>query len=79
MLEMKYFNLDWKAALGRFYLLMFLVILGVFTQVWAIAFLALPVFLSVMLGVSFTRKTNTKAVRKVLKIEEKPYRKRTAV
>lgn len=46
----KYFNLDWRTSLLRFYLLMAIVIFAAFTNMFAIAFLALPVFLSIMLG-----------------------------
>ena len=49
-----YFNLDWKATLLRFFLMMAVVILGAFTGIWVLAFLALPIFLSIMLGLTFT-------------------------
>lgn len=66
MLKVNYFELGWQNALLRFFLLMFLVILGVFTKIWFIAFLALPVFLSIMLGVAFKFESAQKAGKVVL-------------
>ena len=69
-MKIKILNLAWDVTLLRFYLMMFLVITGVLTQIWAIAFLSLPVFLSAILGVSFEWKgekvNNTNATAKMV-------------
>lgn len=65
-MTIKILNLDWKTTLLRYFLMMFVVIVGVLTQVWAIAFLGLPIFLSALLGIAIVREnkaaTNAKLV-----------------
>lgn len=58
---MKYFNLTIENAIWRFYLMMAVVIVPFFLGVPIFALLALPIFLSVMLGITF----NTKVERRV--------------
>ena len=50
---MKTFHLKIGTAVFRLYLMMLIVIVAGFSGVWAIAFLALPVFLFTLLGVEF--------------------------
>ena len=50
---MKAFTLPFDTLLLRFYLMMALVILAGFSGIWAIAFLAIPVFLTCLLGLRF--------------------------
>lgn len=62
-MKVTFFNLSIKNAIYRFYLMMAVVILAGFTGIWAVAILALPIFLSIMagMGISF----ETKAVKPV--------------
>jgi len=50
---MKFFNLSFEAAILRFYLMMILAIAPFYLGVPYMALLSAPVFLSIMLGVSF--------------------------
>ena len=52
---MKYFGIGFDAVIIRFYLMMFIVIAAVVTGVYWVAILALPVFLSCMLGIQFSK------------------------
>ena len=47
---MRFFELSILGLFSRFYLLMAVVIVAGFTGAWALAFLAVPIFLSCMLG-----------------------------
>jgi hypothetical protein len=51
---MKAFELTFQGMIIRFYLMMTIVITAGFTGVWAVALLALPIFVSGMIGLSFT-------------------------
>lgn len=56
---MEFFNINLGTVMFRFYLMMAVIILGVFTgQVW-LTVLGLPIFLSTVLGISFKRRTTT--------------------
>lgn len=59
-MNIKFFQLSIGGVLLRFYLMMAIVILAGFTGYWLLGILALPVFLSTMIGVEFTRKENKK-------------------
>ena len=50
---MKLLHLRMDTLFLRFYLMMAIVLIAGFTGIWAIAFLALPVFLSCLMGVRF--------------------------
>ena len=52
---MKLFNLNFASLILRFYLLMAIVIGAFFMGYPILAFLALPVFFSAMMGIRFTR------------------------
>ena len=52
-MTVKTFNLGWDVILLRYFLMMLVVIVGVLTHVWALAFLGFPLFLLAILGVSF--------------------------
>lgn len=52
---MKLFEATFDVILIRFYLMMGVVFVGVFSGMYAIAGLALPIFLSAILGVSFKK------------------------
>lgn len=58
MMKIKIFNLGWDVILMRYFLMMFLVITGVLTKIWFIAFLGFPVFLTAILAISFETKQN---------------------
>ena len=55
---MKMFDLSISTVILRFYLMMLLVIVGVLTKIWILPFLALPLFLTIMMGVSFKSKSH---------------------
>lgn len=50
---MRFFALTFDLILIRYYLMMAAVIIGVFTGQFWLAFFALPLFLSAILGISF--------------------------
>ena len=52
---MKFFELSIANFVLRFYALMAVVIIAGFTGIWPLALLALPIFLSGMLGLSKTK------------------------
>lgn len=59
---MKFFQLNFATVILRFYLMMAVVIGSVFAgQMW-LAVLALPIFLTIMLGMSFKRPVATSKV-----------------
>ncbi len=53
---MQYFNISLVTVMVRFYTMMAAVIIGVFSGQGWLAFLALPIFLSIMLGISFKKE-----------------------
>ena len=53
---MKMFDLSISSIILRFYLMMGLVILGVLAKFWVLILLSLPVFLSIMMGISLKKK-----------------------
>lgn len=55
---MKLFHLNVTALILRFYLLMAIVIVAFFIDYPILSILALPVFLTAMMGISFTRAKN---------------------
>jgi len=55
-MKVEFFNIDLKAVMIRFYLMMAAVIIGMFSGIAVIAFLAFPLFISTILGVSFSFK-----------------------
>ena len=61
MMTIKILSLSWETTLLRYFLMMFVVITGVLTQTWALAFLGLPIFLSAILGISIERKMKAAA------------------
>lgn len=54
---MKFFKLSFDTAIWRFYLMMVVAIVPFFIGVPYFAVLAAPVFLSIMLGISFEKPT----------------------
>ncbi len=55
MNNLKTFNLSIGTVILRFYMMMGVVIIAGFSGYWAIAFLSLPIFLSIMMGITFTK------------------------
>jgi hypothetical protein len=53
MKNVKFFNLHFGTVFLRFYLMMGIVIAAGFSGFWLIGLLALPIFLSIMLGLTF--------------------------
>jgi|GEM_PF-910253 len=55
MNNLKAFDLNIITLVWRFYLMMGVVIIAGFSGYWLIALLALPIFLSTIMGISFTK------------------------
>ncbi len=53
---MKLFNLNLETTVLRLYLMMLVVIVAGFSGIWALSFLALPIFLSCLLGLDLSAK-----------------------
>lgn len=53
MKKLRFFELNFGSVLLRFYLMMAVIIIAGFSGHWLFAMLALPIFISIMLGVSF--------------------------
>lgn len=62
---MKAFELSIGSVIFRFYLMMAVVIAAGFIGQWWLAILALPIFLSIMAGVSFTNKRTEARIRTI--------------
>ena len=70
MLQTKDFNLSIKTVVLRFYFMMAVVLFGGFTGMWWIATLALPIFISIMLGTSFKWEKKTSRETKLRSIQK---------
>lgn len=70
MLTINYLDLNWQTVLKRYFLMMFFVIVGVMTHMFWIAFLALPVFLSAILGIRISRQKDVVIKTKVLRMKK---------
>lgn len=55
---MEFFNINIATVILRFYLMMAVIIAGVFTGQWWLIVLGLPVFLSIMLGLTIKKRNN---------------------
>lgn len=71
MNNLKAFDLNIGNVMMRFYLMMAVVIAAGFSGYWLVALLALPIFLSTIMGISFT-KNNKKMSSKERSIEYSP-------
>lgn len=60
---MKVFNLTIGTVIIRFYLMMLIVIVAGFIGQWWLATLALPVFLSIMFGLTFEKNKKEASVK----------------
>lgn len=56
MKNVKFFSLNFGTVLLRFYLMMGIIIAAGFSGYWLVGLLALPIFLSIMLGMTFKFK-----------------------
>jgi len=61
---MKFFKVPFDVLIMRYYLLMFVVIASFIIDTPILGLLALPIFLSAMLGVSFNTKSKTSSEAK---------------
>lgn len=66
MNNLKAFNLSIGTVVLRFYMMMGVVIVAGFSGYWLFGLLALPIFLSIMMGVSFTKKQEEVIVKNKL-------------
>ncbi|HMO37942.1 MAG TPA: hypothetical protein PKC76_06945 [Saprospiraceae bacterium] len=73
---MKAFNLSIGTIVLRFYLMMLIVIIAGFVGQWWLAILAFPVFMSIMLGLTFGK--NTQQTAAVKKLPQRPNAARKA-
>jgi hypothetical protein len=55
MNNLKVFDLNIITLVWRFYLMMGVMVIAGFSGYWLIALLALPIFLSIIMGISFTK------------------------
>ncbi|MDX1939349.1 MAG: hypothetical protein SFU99_02290 [Saprospiraceae bacterium] len=62
---MKVFNLSIGTVIVRFYLMMLVVIIAGFIGQWWLASLALPIFLSVMFGLTFQMNRKEAQIKKL--------------
>ena len=65
---MRFYAITIDQIVIRFYLMMGVVLLGMFSGYYAIAFLALPLFLSAVLGIRFRPEKHTAAASKILSL-----------
>lgn len=78
---MKFFRLSLSTMMLRYYLMMAVIIVAGFTHVWVLAFLALPIFLSCLMGVRMTLgeiQASTKALSRVMHFGHKEEAKSAA-
>ena len=68
---MEFFNINIATVIIRFFLMMAVIIAGVFTGQWWLTVLGLPIFLSVMLGISFQKKQETATTSVARTLEQK--------
>ena len=61
MIKMNMFSLGIGAVVVRFFLMMAVIIVGVFAGMPWLTFLGLPIFLSALLGVSFSNPSKAEA------------------
>lgn len=66
---MRFFALSFDKVLLRFFLMMACVIIGVFSGQPLVTILALPLFLSAIMGVSFQPEEKQSAVKTMVKTE----------
>jgi len=64
MKNVKFFNLNFGTVLLRFYLMMGVVIAAGFSGYWFAGLLALPIFLSIMMGLTFSGFKKTKSKKR---------------
>ena len=81
---MRLYAITYDKVVIRFYLMMGCVLLGMFSGYYAIALLALPLFLSAILGVSFkqeptTAETADTSQTKVVQLPDAPTAQRNKV
>ncbi|MEM6395725.1 MAG: hypothetical protein AAF741_05210 [Bacteroidota bacterium] len=70
---MKCFNISLTTVLLRFYLMMAIVLIAGFSGVWWLAILALPVFISNMIGLQlWPAKTNSMKKDEANQVQLKP-------
>lgn len=67
MKNLEAYNLSIGAAIWRFYLMMAVVLIAGFSGYWLIGFLALPIFLSIMMGTKFNFKMPQQKTNKTKK------------
>ncbi len=67
MLKIEWLNLSFGSVIFRYYLMMAVVLIGGFTGYWGFALLAIPIFLSAILGlkIQYLPKENSKRIKQL--------------
>lgn len=76
---MKYFDLSIGTLVLRFYLMMAVIIIAGFVGSWWLSILALPIFLSCVLGLNFKKTKPTSDKTKVVQLPDQKRTKKVAV
>ncbi len=76
MMKLEVLNLNLGKVIMRFYLMMAVVLLAGYTGVWALGLLALPIFLSAILGLRFTVPKGNEAKQITLSRKKEQYSNR---
>lgn len=71
MNNLKTFNLSIGTVILRFYMMMGVVLIAGFSGYWLIAFLALPIILSIMMGITFAKENEVVDSRKISSLSRK--------
>jgi hypothetical protein len=70
MITIKYLDLNWQIVLKRYFLMMLVVIIGIFSNMFWIALFALPIFMSAVLGIRIIMDNKPVNKTKVLSINK---------
>ncbi|MEM9887877.1 MAG: hypothetical protein AAF849_18425 [Bacteroidota bacterium] len=78
-MKIEYFEAQWDTVIIRFFLMMTVIIGGVFAGQYWLAALGLPLFLSALMAVKFTFEKDQKEAKiKTMKVQRKHQMKRAA-
>lgn len=84
-MKMRLFHLSFTAVMLRFYLMMAIILIAGYAGIWPLAFLALPVFMSCLMGTEITfgrqpvkEARSQEAVKHQMKKQEKAHAQHAA-
>ena len=78
MIKVDMFSLSIGGVVIRFFLMMAVIIAGVFTGMYWLTILGLPIFLSALMGVSLTTPAAAEAKTSQIKVSDKPNLKKAS-